>query len=66
MESAWNLWGRVKYTSFSARRLRRFIPKEGTKLAEDQRLIEGQRVEEDQDEEHEGPLQEGPARSEAG
>jgi hypothetical protein len=28
--------------SFSARRLRRFIPKEGTKLAEEQRLLEAQ------------------------
>jgi hypothetical protein len=32
--------------SFSSRRLRRFIPKEGTKLAEEQRAIEGQHPEE--------------------
>jgi hypothetical protein len=33
--------------SFSARRLRRFIPREGTKLAEEQRLIEEQSAKEE-------------------
>jgi hypothetical protein len=32
---------------FSARRLRRFLPKEGSKLAEEQRAIEGRGVEEE-------------------
>ena len=35
--------------SFSTRRLRRFLPKEGTKLAEEQRKIENQNIEEDQE-----------------
>lgn len=35
-----NLNGNPLPGSFSARRLRRFIPQEGTKLAEEQRLIE--------------------------
>ena len=33
--------------SFSARRLRKFIPKEGTKLAEEQRLVEEQIADEE-------------------
>jgi hypothetical protein len=32
---------------FSTRRLRRFMPQEGTKLAEDQKLVEGRCVEEE-------------------
>jgi transposase InsO family protein len=36
--------------SFSARRLRRFLPKEGTMLAEEQKAFEGQDVDEDQGE----------------
>ena len=36
--------------TFSARRLRRFIPKEGTKLAEEQRLVEEQHTREEEEE----------------
>ena len=48
--------------SFSARRLRRFIPKEGTKLAEEQRLIEERATEDEQEEagEEHQPKQDGP------
>ena len=42
---------------FSARRLRRFIPKEGTKLAEEQRVLEEQRAEEDQERTNNNPEQ---------
>ena len=36
--------------TFSARRLRRFIPKEGTKMAEDQKLVEERRAREEVEE----------------
>ena len=39
--------------SFSARRLRRFIPKEDTRLAETQKLLEKKLADETQQEEHE-------------
>ena len=35
--------------SFSARRLRRFIPREGTKLAEEQKVLEGQYLREERE-----------------
>ena len=42
---------------FSARRLRRFIPKEGMKLAEEQRVLEEQQAEEDQERANNNPEQ---------
>ena len=45
-------------SSFSARRLRRFIPKEGTKLAEEQKVLEDQGVEDELEREKANPQQE--------